>query len=127
MLHFITFLVDRRNLFYNTDIDDALSVYKVTDVLLFLFFLFLSHLLSHAVLLPHLKSPSILICWNSRIQGQPMLDHAMHILTFLFGGPRKISKFPGDLQRRKRDSEKISRNENKKRLLYDDVGPSSGS
>ena len=33
------------------------------------------------------------------------------------GGPRQKSKFPGYLQRRKRDSEKISRNENKKIII----------
>jgi len=35
-----------------------------------------------------------------------------------YGGPPKLSEFPGDLQRRKRDSEKISRNENKKKDYY---------
>jgi len=37
------------------------------------------------------------------------------------GSPRQIGTTPGDFQRRKRDSEKISRDENEKIILYDDV------
>jgi len=40
-------------------------------------------------------------------------------------GGLRISTIPGDLQRRKRDSEKISRDENKKILLYDDASQGS--
>jgi len=43
------------------------------------------------------------------------------------GRPHQKGEFPGDLQRLKRDSEKISRNENKKKLLYDGFSPRSGS
>jgi len=41
------------------------------------------------------------------------------------GGLRQIGTIPGDFQRRKRDSEKISRNENEKIILYDDVSQGS--
>ena len=41
------------------------------------------------------------------------------------GGLRQISTIPVDFQRRKRDSEKISRDENKKIFLYDDASQGS--
>ena len=40
-------------------------------------------------------------------------------------GIRQIGTTPGDFQRRKRDSEKISRDENEKIILYDDESQGS--